>query len=251
MSTDAMRAPAGRPRSAFVCLIDFDDTLVDYRAEERAAVDAVTERLGERRPGLDPGAIRDAYTLAKRQGRSRSASRPDGLPPGWARLREMLALAGATPEPDLVDELLAVYWATRLVGVRPFPEARALLELLHSSSDIVLCTDGPPQYQRQRVERSGLHHFFADIRISGELGVDKTDLRSHAGPCLVTHRPWIMISDRLEPDLRAAARLGIPGLWLNHAQDRAHAAGSGGHGVWAAVSDLGALIAVLNRLLGG
>jgi 2-haloacid dehalogenase len=202
-----------------VCLIDFDDTLVDYQQEEQGAVKAVAgflEGLWGEQAGIKFPA---AYRQAKRKIMNvyKDSSIDDGT--RWdraARMQETLRFLGREGSSSLIDTMVTVYWEHRLLHVKPYPRAQELLETLGSHCTLILCTEGDTHYQSERLRRSGLATFFDDILISGKIGVTKRDLPRFLGPYYNTDRLRLMISDSYATDIMAASQLGIPTLWLDH-----------------------------------
>lgn len=187
------------------CLIDLDDTLLDYRGEKRAAVRALW--------GLLPRYV-DAERWARvyRGAKDRARVLRPGADEGQYRVRLALAFAtvGRRPDEAFLDRALARYWQARYASVRLVPGAtRVLAHLARRCEALVLCTHGIGARQRDRLDRAGIAGAFTDVRISGEVGATKDDWAAFLGPLYDPRARYLVISDRADPDLIAADRLGM------------------------------------------
>ena len=85
---------------------------------------------------------------------------------------------------------------------------------------LALLTNGGAAAQRRKIERFRLAAFFDCILIEGEFGVGKPDeqVYRHALDRLgvLPAEAW-MVGDNLEWDVAAPQRLGIVGIWIDHA----------------------------------
>lgn len=113
----------------------------------------------------------------------------------------------------LANEIADWYSVEREKAVYLLPGA--VYTLNHFSNHgyrLTLVTNGPGDYQRNKIERFGLNDLFDYILIEGEFGAGKPDERvfSHVLEQLgVTAREAWMIGDNLEHDIAGAQKLGI------------------------------------------
>lgn len=192
-------------------LVDLDDTLLDYQAEERAARDAVADRLA-RRHGLARDAFERGYSAAKRRLRAFDVQDPARATDKRSRLELALRHCELPATDAEVDGALTVYRAARLRALRPLRGAVPLLATLAARGRVVICTHGPHDDQLQRIRRAGLSGFVHDLRASGRLGVTKSRLLEFLGS--YGDDPALMISDQLRPDVEEAVRIGLPSIWV-------------------------------------
>jgi YjjG family noncanonical pyrimidine nucleotidase len=154
-------------------LIDADNTIFDY---DRAEREALTGTLAE--AGLEPTpALRETYRRIN-----------DGF---WRafekgvvtqetlkveRFRQLLAEAapGCAVDPATISRRYL-----ELLGqqVHLLPHAAGAIAELARHARLGLATNGIPEVQRGRLERSGLAPFFRTVLISGEIGIAKPDPR--------------------------------------------------------------------------
>jgi FMN phosphatase YigB (HAD superfamily) len=194
-------------------LIDFDDTLVDYRNEERIALDALTA-LAETQLRAEPAAFRHAYRAARRARPAAGGAVGASTYSRAERIDAALRALGIEASAGIIDALVDAYWDARLSNVNLLDGAVALLRALRPGT-LILCTDGDAQQQRRRIRRSGLDAFFDTILISGERGYSKRNLRALLGSAVSEGRGTAMISDLRDPDLVQARALGFTTIWLD------------------------------------
>jgi putative hydrolase of the HAD superfamily len=205
-------------------LLDLDDTILAFSGSADPCWRRVCKRFACRADGLAPdellSAINDSRTWFWKDARRHHRGRLDL---GAAR-REIVAEAFARlgiEMPDLANAIADSYTAEREEAVKPFAGAvEALRYLKGQGMRLALITNGSPETQRRKIERFGLASFFDCVVIEGEFGVGKPDERvyQHALKQLdVEPEDSWMIGDNLEWDVEAPQRLGIVGVWLDHA----------------------------------
>lgn len=228
-------------------LLDLDDTLIDTRAGAAAALDAATALALLRCPSLSDPDVRSAYKRVVHEvdrlmerGDVRYETTPALHRDRWHRI---LGLCGAgSVHAGAVGEH---YSATRREHHTPYPETREVLDHLRARYRLVMVTNGPADFQREKLDRSGLEPWFEHIVISGEMGHWKPDARifEHAlGRLGCLPDETVMVGDSLRHDIAGAQALGIRTVWMNR------------HGIaapesprpTATASDLRELVAILN-----
>jgi putative hydrolase of the HAD superfamily len=118
----------------------------------------------------------------------------------------------------LVDEMLERYLANRHAHHRVYPETFDVLDTLAGRIPLVLVTNGPGHHQRTKLEAVGFGPYFANIVVSGEVGISKPDKRMFdAALNAVRVRPVeaIMVGNNLPRDIGGAQARGIAGAWVN------------------------------------
>lgn len=121
----------------------------------------------------------------------------------------------------LAHEMTQAYSMERESMARPFPGAIETVEWFRSRGvRLALLTNGGARFQRLKVLRWGLASLFDRVLIEGEFGAGKPDVQvyRHALEQLDTapEHTW-MVGDNLEWDVSAPQRLGISGIWVDHA----------------------------------
>ena len=209
------------PRAIF---LDLDDTIVAYSygaAEcwERLCTE-YAERIGMVHGDALSAALRDvqrwywADTERHRRGR---------LDLQRAR-REIVGQAFSNlglAQQHLAEEMADRFTFTREDAVELFPGAMDALRALRCQIEcLALITNGNAVPQRKKIVKFGLEGFFDCILVEGEFGAGKPDEKVYLH-CLeqlnVEPGSTWMVGDNLEFDVAAPKRLGIKGIWLDHA----------------------------------
>lgn len=99
-----------------------------------------------------------------------------------------------------------------------FPEVVDSLLRLRTQYRLGIITNGSSDLQREKIERTGIGHFFEAIFISSEIGIGKPDGRLFKlalDKFSVNSGSAIFIGDSLERDITGAHNVGIKGVWMN------------------------------------
>jgi putative hydrolase of the HAD superfamily len=121
----------------------------------------------------------------------------------------------------LAEEMADYFTFTREEVVELFPGAMDALRTLRRQTDcLALITNGHAVPQRKKIAKFGLEGFFDCILVEGEFGAGKPDEQVYLH-CLERLKvepdeTW-MVGDNLEFDVAGPQRLGIKGIWLDHA----------------------------------
>jgi len=210
-------------------LIDLDDTILSaYTNPGGLWLEVAMEFAGELR-GLDPGMVADAIRASadafwedpERHRRWRQTMIPARRE--VVRLAfEALARRGVPAFPQaLSDSLADRFSALREARYTLFPGARETLEELRARGVLLaLVTNGAGDIQRAKIERFDLARHFHRIQIEGECGFGKPEERCYRHALdsvgVEAHEAW-MVGDNLEWEVAAPQRLGIFGVWYDHA----------------------------------
>lgn len=226
-------------------LFDLDDTLVVEGASADAAFLAACEHAHEKY-GIDPEVLNQSVRYYARESwrasttitycRAIGISSWEGL---WARF------LGRDPNLKRLRAWATTYrceaWFRALTdhGVNDLSFAKRLSEAFSSErrkrhfifSDVEGClislrkvyqlalvTNGAPDLQREKIQKTNLARYFDAILISGEVGVGKPDCRIFklALETLATSpSEAAMVGDSLTRDILGAQRAGLKGIWLN------------------------------------
>ncbi|MBA2393541.1 MAG: HAD family hydrolase [Ktedonobacteraceae bacterium] len=118
----------------------------------------------------------------------------------------------------LAEQLATIFREQRIASQELFPEAETVLQGLRSTYKLGILTNGAPDLQRQKIERSRLAHYFDAIVVSGEVGVGKPDPRVFTTvleQLAVPAHATLMVGDSLERDMLGASQSGLKGIWIN------------------------------------
>lgn len=107
-------------------------------------------------------------------------------------------------------------------GFLMMDHAHEILTILKKSGyELYAGTNGVAKTQKQRLAGADLNHFFEDIFISEEIGVEKPDPQffQYIFETLNSHNKeeYLMIGDSLTSDIKGAQNVGIDSVWYNFA----------------------------------
>ena len=131
--------------------------------------------------------------------------------------REALERAGH-PDERLAHELQRRYADARRAGETIDPEAEPVLRDLHGDHRLALLTNGAGDVQREKLARTPLAGYFAEIVISVEVGVGKPDPRLFEialGRLGVAASDAVMVGDSRLRDVAGAQRAGMRAVWID------------------------------------
>lgn len=194
-------------------LFDIDDTLLDFKAAEEAALSSLFEEL-EVTPSLE---VKQNYKQMNQ---------------GFWRDHE----AGLLSRQDLLNNRFRIFfdqYGRKVDG--PKTEARyryylnqgyqlmdhslEVVEKLSQKKELYVVTNGVSETQHQRLTQSGLAPFFKKIFISEEMGVNKPmkeffDIVFSEIPT-IDKTKTIIIGDSLTSDIKGGQAAGIDTIWMN------------------------------------
>ena len=226
-------------------LLDFDDTLVVEEPSAEEAFLAACE-LAREKYGIEPAALHESLRNNARRIWKAAPTHPycraigisswEGL---WARFlgdhpslralrewspdyrREAWCAALAEHGVDdiqLAEQLGEAFPEERRKRHVVFPEAEAVLKELRNRFKLGLITNGASDLQREKIDGSGLAHYFDSITISGEIGVGKPDpiiFKAALDSLGATPDTTVMVGNSLKSDIAAAQAVGLKAIWIN------------------------------------
>lgn len=199
-------------------LFDLDDTLADSSGVEAAVWEHVVEAIAEHIPELDRAELRRRYLdLLEEHYAPLAAGRIDFLTFRRNRLVDALA-----PWGEVSDELFDRYMREKeriADEARPFPDAIAMVRAPRAHGiKVGVLTNGPSDFQRRKLEVSGLGPELDAIAISGELGFAKPEREAfdRALALLGTKADeTAMVGDSLENDVLGGIEAGLAAVvWM-------------------------------------
>lgn len=195
-----------------VILIDADDTLLDFQAAERRALDALLIELE-----LDTDDARHAYhTCNDACWRAIERGTLTQARLKYKRFEDFLACLGrkddAVEVGDLYIELLSREGAL-------MPGALEAVKAIARVRKIAIVTNGISRIQHGRMAASGLGPYIEALIISEELGVAKPDPRMIDAALealgAVHKSRALMVGDSLVSDIGCAKNAGVDACWFN------------------------------------
>lgn len=199
-------------------LFDLDDTLADSTATEERVWERVVEAIAEHVPAIDRVQLRQRYTeVLEGHYTELTAGRVD-----FATFRRRRLADALSPWGEVDDALFERYMREKARvadEMMPFPESVATVRALRAGGIRVgVLTNGPSEFQRRKLQVSGLGPELDAIAISGELGIAKPEKAAFdkALELLETHaQETAMVGDSLENDILGAIDAGFAAtVWM-------------------------------------
>ncbi|MET4639139.1 HAD family hydrolase [Mycetocola sp. 2940] len=150
-----------------------------------------------------------------------------------ARARDFAAAHGVTLSAVEADAWFDTYFESYRGAWELFDDAVPCLDRLADAGvRLGVITNGEADYQRVKLERTGLGARFEHVIASGSVGVAKPDPAIFLHACSlfdVAPEDALYVGDRLLTDAVGAASAGLEGVWLNRFGDDVVVGGIG-HG---------------------
>lgn len=203
-------------------LFDLDDTLFDFHADERAALEKTFAKL---KLPLDD-AVRDRYSeinIAHWKALERGEINRGQVK--VHRFRQLFEELGYSPEQAV---LAAKIYHERLAEDFHFVEGASwLLEELSGKYRLYLISNGSLYVQRGRLDRSGIEHYFAGIFISEMLGAEKPSReffeRVFEKIPDFDAEVAVVVGDSLTSDIKGGMDAGLRTIWFHPGEEPAEA----------------------------
>ena len=216
-----------------VALFDLDDTLLDHRG-------AVSRGILQHVDGLDDFPVEDReaaqalwHDLEDRHYHRYLAGELSFAGQRRARARDFAAAHGITLADVEADTWFDSYFESYRGAWELFDDALPCLDRLADAGwRLGVITNGELDYQRVKLERTGLSERFEHVVASGAVGIAKPDRRIFEYACAlfdVEPHHAFYVGDRLLTDAVGAATAGLDGIWLNRFGDDV-VVGAVGHG---------------------
>lgn len=195
-------------------MLDVDDTLLDFKKAERAALSRALTQLGlpaddkilaeYSEINISQWELLEEGKLSRRQvleGRFDILFRRHGI-----------VFSGA--------EANAMYEDLLSIGHYFMPGAPELLEALKGKYDLYIASNGVAKVQAGRLSSAGIAPYFKGIFISETMGADKPS-REYFDLCFAKMEHFdpertILVGDSLTSDIRGGINAGIKTCWINH-----------------------------------
>jgi 2-haloacid dehalogenase len=195
-------------------LFDLDDTIFDFGADERVALEKTFRELSI--PASEPVFARySELNLAQWKALERGEITRDEV-----KLRRFALLFDEIGVDASLAPAAARLYQERLGEDFHYIEgARELLETLDGSYRMYLISNGNLSVQEGRLKKSGIGHFFADVFISEVLGVEKPnraffDLAFERIPDF-SREQTVLVGDSLTADIQGGINAGVRTIWFH------------------------------------
>ena len=192
-------------------LFDNDDTLMDFQACNRNAVNQLMDELGYRDP--------DRYDQYEAVNLECWAELEKGLlTQGQLRLARFVRFFDRYPasgNPAWAAERFAELLGRQSILL---PHALDVVREIAAKLPVVIVTNGIASIQNSRMARSPLKEWVRDVVISEEVGLSKPRPEIFRLACErqgVAPADALMIGDGINSDIRGANGAGIDACWLN------------------------------------
>ncbi|HEX2067018.1 MAG TPA: HAD family hydrolase, partial [Candidatus Thermoplasmatota archaeon] len=205
-------------RGAKAVVFDLDDTLINWRQAEHAAIgDLARDHFAV--AGIAEARVRATYAevMELNFASFRATGRWWYIGERLGLLSERLGTAGT-----VLGETLAAHFRQHVVGhLGLLPGAlEALAAARRAGARTALLTNGPGAVQRPKVEQFGLAAHVDFVGITGEIGHWKPAPEAFLhvlGRLGVEARDAVMVGDSIDFDIAPARRLGMRTVWVDPA----------------------------------
>lgn len=199
-------------------LFDLDDTLFDFHADERTALEKTFREL---RIPLS-GAVRARYSQVN-ESLWKALERGE-ISRNEVKLRRFYVLFEELGYEKELAERAASLYLLRLAEDFHFMEgAPELLDALSGSYRLFLVSNGNLSVQEGRLAKAGIRHYFSGIFISEVLGAEKPDRRFFdlAFAQIADFEPAsaVIVGDSLSSDIAGGMNAGVRTVWFHPGED--------------------------------
>ena len=194
-------------------LFDNDDTLMDFQAGNRNAVNQLMDELGYHHPRRY-----DQYEAVNLE--CWAALERGEMAQSQVRVERFRRLYARYPIPG--DPVRSAERFAHLLGQQSIlmPHALEVVRAIAAHMPVVVVTNGMTSIQRSRYARSPLKDVISGLVISEEAGVSKPRpeiFHRALSPLGIRPGEALMIGDGINSDIRGANNAGIDACWLNPA----------------------------------
>ena len=194
-------------------LFDLDDTLLDFHAAERAAIQKTLRFFGV----TPTEALCARYSeLNLAQWKLLEQGKLTRAEVKRRRFALLFESEGLTVDPD---EAARFYENRLAVGHVFMPGAEKLLDALYGTYRLYIVTNGTARVQKGRMASAHLERYFDGVFISEELGSDKPSAaffeKCFARIPAFDKKETVIVGDSLSSDIRGGRDAGIRTVWFN------------------------------------
>ena len=220
--------------SPALVLFDLDDTLLDHRgAVSRGILRHVDLSAGHLVVHDRDSAVALWHALEEQHYHRYLSGELTFAGQRRARALDFTSAHGATLADAEADTWFDTYFESYRESWLLFDDAlRCLDRLAEAGTRVGIITNGEPDYQQVKLDRTGLAHRFEHVIASGAVGFAKPDPRIFREACNrfgIGPSDAAYVGDRLQTDAIGAAHAGLTGVWINRFGENV-VAGALGHG---------------------
>ncbi len=200
-------------------LFDLDDTLLDSTGVDEHIWVEIVEVIASRVPTVDRERLRERYVGVTESHYVELAASRINL----ATFRRNRLADALSPWGEVDDDLFELYLREKnrtSEEIAAFPDAVSVLRGLRTRGIRVgVLTNGPSEFQRRKLEVSGLEAELDAIAISAEIGLAKPAAAAFAAALErlgTTAKETAMVGDSLPSDVEGAIGAGLAAVvWLH------------------------------------
>lgn len=193
--------------------LDLDDTILDFHKAERVALEKTLQSFGL----VPTDRVMTRYSRINKEHWERlerkEITREFLL---VSRFAQLMAEFGI----DVPAERCARTYESNLsIGHYFMPGAREAVEALSKKYKLYITSNGTSKIQAGRLESANIGHFFQDIFISQDIGINKPDIeyfrRCFAKIPGFDPQKAMIVGDSLTSDILGGKQAGIAACWVN------------------------------------
>lgn len=194
-------------------ILDVDDTLLDFKKAERAALEKAFRELGIAADD-EMLSLYSAINISQWELLEEGKLTREQVLTG--RFDILFRRCGVNCSGAEANSRYEKYLAVGHYFMEGAPE---LLETLHGKYDLYIASNGMAAVQAGRLASAGIEHYFKGIFISETMGADKPS-REFFELCFARMEHFdrertIMVGDSLTSDIRGGINAGIKTCWFN------------------------------------
>lgn len=210
-------------------LFDVDDTLCDDTGQMRRAIGEVAGHAARRMPGLETGALFDAYMEVSDHYWTYEISLTTPEPLGRVRerlWRRAFTLLGHDPHPEVLGDVVDRYGKMRRDDLPDLFDGvhDCFAQLRADGIKLGIVTNGLSETHVPKIAALGLDRHVDTVLMPDLTGVAKPDPRQFHIACErleVAPHETAHVGDSLSSDVGGAVSAGLVAIWFNpHGHDR-------------------------------
>ena len=197
-----------------IILLDLDETLFDFKADEKAALKKTLLTLGIE-PTEDALELYSSINSAQWKRLEKREITREQVKAN--RYRLLFEAMGKSADPQKANE---IYENELSKQGRLLLGAREALERLYGKVRLFIASNGTVEVQKGRIKNTGIGKYFENTFFSEKIGFEKPDKRFFDA-CFaeITHfkkENAAIIGDSLSSDIIGGKNAGITAIWLNN-----------------------------------
>jgi HAD superfamily hydrolase (TIGR01549 family)/HAD superfamily hydrolase (TIGR01509 family) len=207
----------GSRRDPTHIFFDVDDTLMNYRAAERAAALRFRDHFADILKFEDNAFVSLWHDLMIRHYARYLADQVDWAGQRRSRIQELFRLAHQPVPDETADRYFEIYRAYHEASWQLFPDVIPALDALKEQR-LGIITNSNLAYQTNKLKRLGILDRFEWLVASEQVGVAKPDPAIFIEACRRAQaepRDCVYVGDDFEKDAVASQAAGLRGIWVN------------------------------------